>query len=180
MSTRPWRRRARLGLWSEPAYAERAAYRTRELMRYRSTYQLVMGRVARVATAGGRRYLNFGTDWREDFTVGIASAALRADPGWAAALQAMEGRVLRVRGWIERRNGPLHRGERPSSDRAAGGDRRAFLHTRARRAGRRWFRPAPISGGAGARCGARPDRPLRRRAVAVAAVGGVSACSVSL
>jgi endonuclease YncB( thermonuclease family) len=99
-------RRARLGLWSEPAYAERAAYRTRELMRYRSTYQVVTGRVARVATAGGRSYLNFGTDWREDFTVGIAPAALRADPGWAAALQAMEGRVVRVRGWIERRNGP--------------------------------------------------------------------------
>jgi hypothetical protein len=99
-------RRARLGLWSELAYAERAAYRTRELMRARGTYQLVTGRVARVETAGGRTYLNFGADWREDFTVGIAAAALRADAAWAEAVQAMAGERVRVRGWIERRNGP--------------------------------------------------------------------------
>ena len=99
-------RRARLGLWSEPVYAERAAYRTRELMRARGTYQLVTGRVARVETVGGRTYLNFGADWRADFTAGIGPAALRADAAWAEAVQAMAGRSVRVRGWIERRNGP--------------------------------------------------------------------------
>ena len=99
-------RRARLGLWAETAYAERAAYRTRELMRYRGTYQLVTGRIERVASAGGRTYLNFGADWRDDFTAGVALAVLRADPAWAAAVQGMAGRMVRVRGWIERRNGP--------------------------------------------------------------------------
>ena len=89
-----------------PAYAERAAYRTRELMRYRGTYQLVTGRIERVASAGGRTYLNFGADWRDDFTAGVALAVLRADPAWAAAVQGMAGRMVRVRGWIERRNGP--------------------------------------------------------------------------
>jgi endonuclease YncB( thermonuclease family) len=99
-------RATRRGVWSEAAYAERAAYRTRELMRYRGTYQLVAGRVARVAEVNGRTYLNFGADWRDDFTVGIAPTVLRAAAGWAGSLQGWAGRNVRVRGWIERRNGP--------------------------------------------------------------------------
>ena len=55
----------------------------------------------------GRTFLNFGEDWRSDFTVSIAAKPRRQlaeaglDPG------AMQGKMLRVRGWIKSRNGPL-------------------------------------------------------------------------
>ena len=99
-------REASVGLWSNAAYAVRSATRTRELMRFRNTYQVVAGRVAKVATVKGRVYLNFGSDWREDFTAGLATAALREYQQWIAGLAALEGKRVRIRGWIERRNGP--------------------------------------------------------------------------
>ena len=36
------------------------------------SFQLVEGRVRAAAVVRGRGYLNFGPDWREDFTVSIA------------------------------------------------------------------------------------------------------------
>ncbi len=99
-------RQMRAGLWSHAAYAPRAAEHTHELVRYRNTYQLVVGRLTKVTTVKGRVYLNFGADWREDFTASFAIAALREHSQWLAGIAAFEGKRVRVRGWIERRNGP--------------------------------------------------------------------------
>lgn len=100
-------RDARLGLWSNAAYHERAAYRTRELMRFRNTFQVVAGRVRTVVEKKGVLLLNFGRDWNDDFTVGIKTGKLSLEaPGGAEAVRALENRQVRVRGWIERRNGP--------------------------------------------------------------------------
>lgn len=100
-------REERRGLWSNAAYYERAAYRTRELMRFRNTFQIVSGRVRSVAERKGVVLLNFGRDWNDDFTVGIKTSKLpSATPSDIAALRALDGRRVRVRGWIERRNGP--------------------------------------------------------------------------
>ena len=54
-----------------------------------------------------RLYLNFGTDWKTDFTVAIDARALKLFK--AAGLDPMtwEGRRLRIRGWIKSFNGPL-------------------------------------------------------------------------
>ncbi len=98
--------RADLGLWRNPAYRIRWADTPQRLMRLRNTFQLVEGRVRKVALTRGRIYLNFGDDWRADFT---ASASRRARPfstEAVSALQRLEGRRVRIRGWIERRNGP--------------------------------------------------------------------------
>ena len=95
------------GLWSNPAFAVRDAARSFELSRRRSTYQIVSGRVAKIANIKGRIYLNFGTDWRRDFTAGVTRKTQSHEPGWSAKLQALEGRRVTVRGWIERRNGPF-------------------------------------------------------------------------
>lgn len=100
-------REAGKGLWSNPAFAIRDAGRSFELSRWRSTYQIVSGRVARIANIKGRIYLNFGTDWRRDFTAGVTRKTQSLEPGWTAKLEALEGRRVRVRGWIERRNGPF-------------------------------------------------------------------------
>jgi endonuclease YncB( thermonuclease family) len=107
-------RSANTGLWSNGAYRTRSALRAGALMRYRNSYQVVEGRLAHVAPTKARTYLNFGADWRRDFTAGIEAGVLRANPEWAKTLSALEGRRIEVRGWIEYRNGPYIKVEDPS------------------------------------------------------------------
>jgi endonuclease YncB( thermonuclease family) len=99
-------REARRGLWGDAAYRARPADSPRELLRYRSTFQVVEGRIARVAQARGSIYLNFG-DNRRAFAVSLR----RGDRGllgpFADDPKALEGRLARVRGWIEHRQGPM-------------------------------------------------------------------------
>jgi endonuclease YncB( thermonuclease family) len=96
-------RAAELGIWALPAYAIRAPEETDALL---DRFEIVEGVVLDAAAANGRVYLNFGADWRTDFTVSIAgqSLALFAQAGLDPL--ALERRRIRVRGWIERYNGP--------------------------------------------------------------------------
>jgi endonuclease YncB( thermonuclease family) len=102
------------GLWGNAAYATRRAFRTREILQQRNSYQIVAGRVAIVATTKTRTYLNFGRDWRSDFTAGIATGLVRDHPQFAQKLATLEGKAIEVRGWIEYRNGPYIEVEDPS------------------------------------------------------------------
>jgi endonuclease YncB( thermonuclease family) len=95
-----------IGIWSDKAYAPRPAARPRQLLRLRNSYQIVTGRIAHVAPTKARTYLNFGKDWRKDFTAGVDTKILRAHPELASRLRELEGRRVEVRGWIEYRNGP--------------------------------------------------------------------------
>lgn len=108
-------RSARTGLWSNSAYAIRHAWRTQELMVLRGTFQLVEGRVVKAQRVkSGWIYLNFGKDWRSDFSVAVAPGVSRSHAAWAAGLLDLEGAEVRVRGFIDRRNGPLITIEHPS------------------------------------------------------------------
>jgi endonuclease YncB( thermonuclease family) len=96
-------RAARRGIWAHPFYRIRSP---EELGPDIDSFQVVEGRIVQAAARGGRIYLNFGADRHTDFTVGIAPQATRLfraaklDPGtWS-------GRRVRVRGWIEQRDGP--------------------------------------------------------------------------
>lgn len=97
-------RTAGRGLWSNAAYAARFSSDGRQLRQLRDTYQLVEGRIVRASQGRTHVYLNFGADWRRDFTAGVALD--RSRRGWAADLLQLEGRRVRVRGWIEWQNGP--------------------------------------------------------------------------
>jgi hypothetical protein len=99
--------RAKLeGVWGSWAYRVLAADNV-ERLRLTRSYQLVEGVVAQVGESGARIYLNFDKDWRKDFTVlierkdGDAFKAAGIDP------KALAGKKLRVRGWIEWRDGPM-------------------------------------------------------------------------
>ena len=94
-------RAARRGIWRLNAYR---VLGVDDLADRAGTYQIVEGRVAAADEVRGRTYLNFGADWRRDFTVSIAAADRRRFAGQAP--QALAGRLLRVRGWIGSRNGP--------------------------------------------------------------------------
>ena len=76
------------------------------------SFQLVEGTIVTAALVRGRHYLNFGENYREDFTVTFAPRNRRM---FAADLVArgledialLTGRRVRVRGWIKSYNGPM-------------------------------------------------------------------------
>lgn len=100
-------RSAGLGLWAVETYAVRAAERTADLLRLRSTFQIVEGRVETVSDNRGRVFVNFGRDWRHDFTIAMRPPVSRGLQDVGKAPKALEGRLVRVRGWIEARGGPF-------------------------------------------------------------------------
>lgn len=70
-------------------------------------FQIVSGRVRAdyVAERGGI-HLNFGETYKTDFSVYIAPSDAKAWEGGVAALEALEGRTLQVRGYVDNLNGP--------------------------------------------------------------------------
>ena len=95
------------GLWSNPAYAVRPARHTRTLGRLTGTFQIVEGWVADVGVTRGEVFLNFGRNWRWDFTAAVDVRRLPDRDAAVARLRQFKGRLVRVRGYIERRNGPF-------------------------------------------------------------------------
>ena len=100
-------RRKRLGLWSNGVYRPMPAEQPGMLLKLRGKYERVIGTVASVGRTKTTTYLNFGTDWKSDFTVRIGKAVLGANPELARTLDTLQSKTVIVRGWIERRNGPL-------------------------------------------------------------------------
>ena len=92
------------GIWALPFYALRDA----DTVRFdEGTFQIVEDRVVDAAQVKKWIYLNFGPDWRTDFTVKIATrhAPLFAEAG--IDLLALKGQRVRVRGWVRNQNGPM-------------------------------------------------------------------------
>lgn len=97
-------RRARLGIWRDVHYRVVAADQAR---RFVDSFQLIEGRVLQAQTVGrSKLYLNFGPDWRTDFTVEIATAVRRELARRGIDAGALGGMRVRVRGWIKLHNGP--------------------------------------------------------------------------
>lgn len=69
-------------------------------------FAIFAGEIMSVGNRSTRTYLNFGTYWRQDVTVEIA-AADRERFGGEAALAALAGRRVRVRGYLEEKSGPM-------------------------------------------------------------------------
>ena len=97
-------RAAGRGLWaggrSGPWPAERVAAE-------RGSYVLVRGRVQAVARTQEFVYLNFGDDWRRDFTVRVEARRVRGLARAGLDLNQLEGRALMVRGVLFEVNGPM-------------------------------------------------------------------------
>ena len=68
---------------------------------------LVRGRVQRVARAQDFVYLNFGDDWRSDFTVRVEARQAVRFARAGLELKALEGRNVEVRGLLFQTNGPM-------------------------------------------------------------------------
>jgi endonuclease YncB( thermonuclease family) len=103
------RARARsLGIWGQPFYAIRDPASVIDDI---DSFQIVEGMIVSAALVRGRHYLNFGDDWREDFTVTVAPRDRKIFQSSLVAngledLAALAGHRMRVRGWIKSYNGP--------------------------------------------------------------------------
>jgi micrococcal nuclease len=97
-------REARAGHWGDGVFAVRTPDDRR---RVTGTFQIVEGRVQSVAVVRSRVYLNFGADWRSDFTVTIAPEDKRNFRRPRIDWKAVQGKRVRVRGWMEFYNGPM-------------------------------------------------------------------------
>jgi hypothetical protein len=76
-------------------------------------FAVVEGRVVSVRQSGGTIYVNFGRRWSQALTVTISKRHERIFAGAGLPPKALENRGLRVRGWIELRNGPRIEASRP-------------------------------------------------------------------
>ncbi len=75
--------------------------------RHRNSFQVVTGTVRAVAHIRGAWYLNFGDDWREDFTIVIKAKAARLFDKSNLRPDAYQGKKIEARGWLKSYNGPM-------------------------------------------------------------------------
>ena len=92
------------GIWGLPYYALRTADNVRHDA---GTFQIVEGRVLESARVKKRIYLNFGADWRSDFTIKIDTRNEALFEAAGIDLLRLKGQRVRVRGWIKSQNGPM-------------------------------------------------------------------------
>lgn len=97
-------RNRKAGIWAERFFRIRNPHETRRDI---DTYQIVEGRVVSAVIIKGRGYLNFGQDWRTDFTFSISPRDRRRFERAGIDLAALGARRVRGRGWVTLRNGPL-------------------------------------------------------------------------
>ena len=95
-------RQARAGHWSDGF-----AVLTPEQLKGRTgTFQIVEGKAVSASLNRGRAYINFGADYRTDFTVTVSPSDMRAFRQAKFDVKTLGGKHIRVRGWIEFYNGP--------------------------------------------------------------------------
>jgi len=97
-------RAARRGIWGHAYYR---ILDHREAGRHINSFQLVEGRVLTAAPTRRRVFLNFGQNYRTDFTIVIERRNLKHFADRGRRLVELAGKRVRVRGWLKRRNGPM-------------------------------------------------------------------------
>jgi len=106
-------RAAKLGLWAEPYYVILGAEAGADLLAEQGHFTVVEGKVLSVRESGGTIYMNFGRRWSQALTVTILKRHERIFTAAGVAPGKLENRRVRVRGWIDERNGPRMEATRP-------------------------------------------------------------------
>lgn len=100
-------RAAKRGVWANPDFVltpEQTAQHLQE-------FHVVEGTVRRIYRARNATYVNFGDDWKTDFSISIVGRSRRA----ITALEGLkEGSHVRARGVLFEENGPMLRLTQPS------------------------------------------------------------------
>ena len=93
----------KVGIWGHGWYR---IWQQEELHGGLDGFFLIEGIVLKSAQIRGRIYLNFGEDWRQDFTITVSPRDRRLFERTGFAHAAMVGQRVRVRGWLKHFNGP--------------------------------------------------------------------------
>lgn len=96
-------RNAKKGLWESEDYAVLTPDNAANAL---NGWAIVEGTVKATAMMKNNVFLNFGPDWRSDFTVGIPPAVRRTLTNAGIDPLQYAHKTIRVRGWIEDYNGP--------------------------------------------------------------------------
>lgn len=96
-------RKTKIGLWANPYYDPLRADDPASIVAERGRFALVEGDVVSVHESGATLYLNFGRRWSRDFSVTVRKRNERRFAAAGFDLEALAGRSVRVRGWIEAR-----------------------------------------------------------------------------
>lgn len=99
-------RDAQRGIWVHDYYRIRGP-EPNALAQDIDSYQIVQGIVTSTADVRGQIYLNFGADYKTDFTIAIAKRDRKRFEKDGLDPLSLEGATVRVRGWIELSNGPM-------------------------------------------------------------------------
>ena len=93
-----------LGIWSNPAHQVLCANDAYDGI---DQLRVVQGRILEAAVVSGNLYLNFGADWRNDFTLRLKAGrgARRTDQLRLAG--DLQDHTIEVRGWIYYYGGPM-------------------------------------------------------------------------
>jgi micrococcal nuclease len=98
-------RQEKLGIWGKRFYQIVPASKAG---RFIGSFQLVEGQVTKTAVIRRWAYINFGANWRKDFTISIPRKRLRRfRKRFGRNLRQLEGKHIRVRGWLRAFNGPM-------------------------------------------------------------------------
>jgi hypothetical protein len=77
-------------------------------------FAIIKGHVVDVAIIKGTTYLNFGANWRDDFTIRINRNKEKLFKSYGLDLNTLKGRHIQIRGWVINQNGPMIVAEHPT------------------------------------------------------------------
>ena len=95
---------ARIGIWDHPFYQVRQAGNLSGLI---GNFELIEGVVQDATIHRGLGFINFGADYRSDFTITLERDVVRRFRHEDVAIEDYIGHRIRVRGWLRLWNGPM-------------------------------------------------------------------------
>ncbi len=106
-------REQKRGIWADPSSAPMHADDGASVSAQRGRFTLIEGQVLSVRESGNTIYVNFGRRWSRDFSVTISKRNRSMFASAGLEPKSLNGRRVRVRGWVEQRNGPVVEAARP-------------------------------------------------------------------
>ncbi len=109
-------REKKVGMWNPEKYPAMQVLTPDTADTAMNSFAVIEGTIKSVAMVKNVTYLNFGNNWRDDFTIAVESATrrqmLKEKPDMN--LLSLGGSNVRVRGWVESYNGAFIKLEHPA------------------------------------------------------------------
>lgn len=98
-------RKNKRGIWSDESDYKVLTPETAE--KAMGEFAIIEGRIENAASVRNDIYLNFGKDWKKDFTIMIKPTMRKELSHRRINPLSLQGQVVRIRGWLRDYNGPL-------------------------------------------------------------------------